>query len=160
MKLTHVTMDTGHIALHDFSEFDASIAFRLRPLIQEAQRSGGVALFDDARLDMTVDEEGRGYVATLYDAVAEPIPLLMTAGAGDDEAGRRIWRMMHDFADSMGSPVATDRHSAPEGPYVVDKIVIPLPSRADAFYWSGDMAMCLGWMMLFPDDVARALRVK
>lgn len=160
MKLTHVTMDTGHVASHDFSDFDATMAFRLRPLLKEACRESGVALFDETRLHMTVGEEGQSYVATLYDTVGDPIPLLVTAGARYDGAKEEVWQMMHDFADSLGSAVATDRRSAPEGPFVVDKTVVPLPSRIDAFFWSGDMAKCFGWMMLFPDDVARAIRVK
>ena len=160
MKLEHVTMDTGHVASHDFSDFDATMAFRLRPLLKEARRENGVELFDCTCLRMMADEEGRTYVATLYDVVAEPIPLLVTAGARDGKAVEKVWQMMHDFADTLGSRVATDRRSVPEGPWVVDKVVVPLPSQMDAFFWSGDLAKCLGWMMLFPDDVARALRVK
>jgi hypothetical protein len=63
-----------------------------------------------------------------------------------------LWAALHD---DCFTPVVTDKNKPPTPPFIADRIDVPHPSAARAFTWTGDFSKCLGWMMLFPEDIAK-----
>ena len=160
MELHQVNLDTGIVAIHAFDDFDAAMLRRLSGMVKDACRKEGTPLFDKTVLRMSIAEDGLSYMATLYDAVDDLIPLVVTAGAKNEESGRSVWKELHSLADCIDSPVRTDPRTIPTAPFVADKAIIPLPSRADAIEWSSDMSKCLGWIILYPSETNAALNAR
>lgn len=160
MELQHVNLDSGIIATHAFDDFDAAMIYRLRGIIKNACRKEGAPLFNKTVLRMSIAEDGLSYMATLYDDVYDLIPLVITAGAKNDDSGHLIWKELHNLAYSIDSSVRTDPNVIPSAPFIADKAIIPLPSRADVIEWSSDMSKCLGWIILYPNETHAALKMK
>ena len=86
----------------------------------------------------------------------EYILILSTAGTKIESGRKYIW----DSIEAVAKAEYGERYTVKipvEVPYVVDLVHIPSVYFMDVMSWTGDFTKCLGWMMLFPNEIRRVL---
>lgn len=149
-KIIHITLTTGHRRDSYVDDIDAQLYFKMRAMFQDAARSDGVDFIDNTYLKLTkIDEDS--YICTLHLKTKKGLcPILTTAGSKVMDV--ELWAALHE---NCFTPVVTDRNKPPSPPFIADKIEVPHPDAVRVFSWTGDFSKCLGWMMLFPNDIAK-----
>ena len=148
-EIAHVTLTTGHQRNSYVDDIDPQLYFKLRVLFQDAAKSHGMDFIDNTHVQLTkIDEDS--YICTLYIKTEQGLcPILTTAGS--KKMDMALWTALHE---NCFSPVLTDPHKPPTPPFIADRIDVPHPDAIGVLSWTGDFAKCLGWMMLFPDEIA------
>lgn len=154
MQINHYTLNTGDMRMSKSSEINKDIFFRLKAIINRA-RKGKTELLGRTYIEITEDEYG--YICDLYGKRGnEYIPILSTAGTKYKEGRKYIWDAMErvakaEYEDKYMSSVPV------EPPYIIDLVHISSAYFMDVLEWTGDFARCLGWMMLFPEEIRRVM---
>lgn len=154
MTINHYTLNTGNMRESSSSEINKDIYFRLKSIINRAKR-GKTELLDNTYIE--ISEDDYGYICDLYGRRGkEYVPILSTAGTKIESGRKYIWDSMETIAKaeygkkySYRVPVAV--------PYIVDLIHIPSVYFMEVMEWTGDFTRCLGWMLLFPEEVRRKI---
>lgn len=156
-KIRHYTLNTGHMRISRPEEVDKNIYFTLQSTVNHAKVET-TDLIDNTCI--RIIEEDCGYVCTLYGKRGgDLIPILSTAGTKNPEGRKYIWESMEDMAKSEFEDAYISSMPG-EIPYIVDLVHISAPHFLEVLDWTGDFARCMGWMMLFPEELQKNLKVK
>lgn len=141
---------TGNLRESTADEVKPVIYFRLKSVINRA-RKGKTELIDNTYIEIV---EGEGiYVYTLYGKRGtDYIPILTTGGTKYEDERKFLW----DTLESMATKKYGDQYTRKipvACPYVLDIIHTSAAYFINTLSWTGDFTKCLGWMMLFPDEV-------
>jgi len=150
-SITHITLTTGHQRDSFAEEIDPKLYFKFKKMFKEpVLGENDIDFIDDTCLKLTkIDDDS--YICTLFVKTNEGLcPVLTTAGS--KTLNLDLWVALHDSAIT---PVVTDRNRPPRPPFIADRIEIPHPQAIEIFKWTGDFSRCLGWMMLYPEEIAK-----
>lgn len=154
MKINHYTLNTGNMRVSEPSEVNMNIYFTLKSIINRARR-GKTELLDNTFIE--ISEDNYGYVCDLYGKRGKEYILILSTAGTKIESGRKyIW----DSIEAVAKAEYGERYTVKipvEVPYVVDLVHIPSVYFMDVMSWTGDFTKCLGWMMLFPNEIRRVL---
>lgn len=152
MKINHYTLNTGNMRMSEAAEINTDIYFRLKSIINRAKR-GKTELLDNTYIE--ISEDDYGYICDLYGKRGkEYILILSTAGTKTEPGRKYIWDSMEVIAKAEYGNKYTYRVPV-EVPYIIDLVHIPSIYFTEVLDWTGDFARCLGWMLLFPEEVRR-----
>lgn len=152
--INHYTLNTGNLRVSYPEEVNKDLFFFLKKYINRAKR-GKTQLLDGTY--MYIIEEEDCYVCTLYGKRGNDfVPIISTSGTKDESARTYVWEQMEHMAKAESQGDYTTRVPVTV-PYIVDYVHITSVYFFDALTWTGDFARCLGWMMLFPEEVREKL---
>ena len=148
--INHYSLLTGNLRESTADEVKPVIYFRLKSVINRA-RKGKTELIDNTYIEI-VEEEGV-YICTLYGKKgSDYVPIVTTGGTKDERQRKYLWDSMENMTiQEYGDkyirkvPIAC--------PYILDLVHTSAVFFVDKLTWTGDFTKCLGWMMLFPDEV-------
>ena len=154
MKINHYTLNTGNMRISEPSEVNMDIYFTLKSIINRARR-GKTELLDNTYIEILEDDYG--YICDLYGKRGkEYIPILSTAGTKMEVGRIYIWNSMETIAKAEYRERYTTRVPV-EVPYIIDLIHISSVYFMEVLNWTGDFTRCLGWMILFPEEIRRVM---
>lgn len=156
MEIRHYTLNTGHMRLSKPEEVNKDIYFILQSIVDQAKKEV-TDLIDNTSIKII--EEENGYNCTLYAKfLGTHVPVMSTAGTKSPKERKYIWEALEDTAKMEFDDYIT---KVPvEVPYIVDLIHATAPYFKDVLSWTGDFAKCLGWIMLYPEELQKYLIVK
>lgn len=154
LKINHHTLNTGNVRISTISDINPSIYFILNNYISQAKKEI-TELIDETYFQIIEDENG--YVCTLYTKMNEKyIPILSTLGTKYEWARKDIWTTAENLYSSAFDKNTT--FTIPSNvPYIVDIILPTCMYAPQVFQWTGDFTKCIGWMMLFPEEIKKKL---
>lgn len=151
----HFMFNDGHTETRTdrFLDLDMAGKAKLKEIVQRALLPEGARVVDN--IVFKVEEEDGIYIGTLYSRVnGVDVPLLMTSGAKDEEAGKRLWASLQERLHWNEDVIAMAQRR-PCAPFAADLIYYCLPDEyAVKFVFSGMCgAFCkyIGWAFLFPE---------
>lgn len=166
-SFNHFTINTGHNLLQTEQYFpnDPVVYAKLRKLAQESLTPEGVEVIGNVRFwAVTENNMYRGKVAAQIGN--EVIPLLITAGAKTEDAGKELWKILQNSILKRPDAVKM-KNQRPQAPFVTDYLFAEsfalrylmgyLTSHELEFLgsgMSGDFCKCMGWAFLFPEVLA------
>lgn len=143
--ITQVTMNTGTVRKTRPSDVDKELYFVLHRIYSEALRPGGAKLPDGYTLKSS--DAGIAVLGTVFGPSGAPV---ITVTCSDKDVDGDVWRSLHK---SPSLDLATLPSRRPALPYIADRLEIGSLQHLDAMAWTGDFAMCFGWMALAPDKI-------
>ena len=158
MELKLYTLNTGHMVESHVLEEDKELYFLMRKIINRAKKRK-TELLDNTYIEII--EEPLGYVCTLYGKRGKDYLLILsTAGTKNPDGRFYIWNNMQDIARAEYKHSYNDEYIdqiAGEVPYIVDYLYLTSAYFLGVLDWTGSYAGCLGWMMLFPEEMRKIL---
>lgn len=152
--INHYTLNTGNMVESYVQDTDREIYFTMKKIINRAKRKE-TELIDGTYIKIV--EEPRGYICTLYGKRGRNyIPILSTAGTKSPDGRNYIWKEMEYLAHAEMGEKYISRVPV-DVPYIVDYIHMTSVLFPDVFEWTGSFARCVGWMMLYPEEVRETL---
>lgn len=142
--INHITLNTGQSRKSYPNEVDRELYFILKRILNDSFQLEGAKLFDAYILKGTPLESGA--IFTLYKD--GKIPILTTAATKRRDT--ELWESLHT---TSVIPLYTKKEFQPSAPYVADRVEIGAMLDLEATKWTGDMAKCLGWITLFPEEI-------
>lgn len=80
------------------------------------------------------------------------VQIVSTAGTKDKNRRKSLWSDMEEVAIQEYKDMYT-RKVPVAYPYILDLVHVSSVYFIHTLTWTGDFTKCLGWMMLFPDEV-------
>ena len=152
--IRHYTLNTGNMAEHSAFDTDKELYFTMKKIINRAKKQK-TELLDNTYIEII--EEPLGYVCTLYGKRGKDyLPILSTAGTKNPDGRFYIWNSMQDAAKKEYKDLYIEQVPA-EVPYIVDFLHITAAYFLNVLEWTGSFARCLGWMMLYPEEMREIL---
>lgn len=146
--INHYTINTGHMRVSHPEEVDKSIYFIMKNYVDKALEEDGTGFLEGTRLKIT--REGSCYVATIYGNYENDwFPLLNTCGTGNERDRMYLWKLFTKFSQTDNGI----EQFPPPVPYILDYVFPASAFHPSFLSWSGDFCRCLGWMMLFPEEI-------
>ncbi|MGG3987668.1 hypothetical protein [Bacillus smithii] len=142
--INHITLNTGHTRKTYAEEVDKELYFILKRILKDSFQPEGAKLFDSYTLKGTSFEDGA--IFTLYKD--GKLPILTTAAT--KKRNKELWGTLHETATI---PLYTKKEFEPAAPYIADRVEIGTVMDLEVTKWTGDMAKCLGWIVLFPGKI-------
>lgn len=132
------------------SEVDKELYFTMKGIINRAKKQR-TELLDNTYIQII--EEPLGYVCTLYGKRGKDyLPILSTAGTNNPDGRKYVWDSMQDTAKREYGNLYIEQVPA-EVPYIVDFLHTTAAYFLPVLEWTGSFSRCLGWMMLFPEEM-------
>ena len=152
--IRHYTLNTGNMAEHSAFDTDKELYFTMKKTINRAKKQK-TELLDNTYIEII--EEPLGYVCTLYGKRGKDyLPILSTAGTKNPEGRFYIWNSLQDAAKKEYKDLYIEQVPA-EVPYIVDFLHVTAAYFLEVLEWTGSFARCLGWMMLYPEEMREIL---
>ena len=152
--IRHYTLNTGNMAEHSAFDIDKELYFTMKKTINRAKKQK-TELLDNTYIEII--EEPLGYVCTLYGKRGKDyLPILSTAGTKNPEGRFYIWNSLQDAAKKEYKDLYIEQVPA-EVPYIVDFLHVTAAYFLEVLEWTGSFARCLGWMMLYPEEMREIL---
>ena len=150
LTINHYSLLTGNLRESTADEVKPLIYFRLKSIINKAKKEK-TELIDGTYIEIVEDESS--YVCTVYGKRGvEYIPIVSTAGTKDKNSRKSLWSDMEEVAIQEYKDMYT-RKVPVACPYILDLVHVSSVYFIHTLTWTGDFTKCLGWMMLFPDEV-------
>ena len=151
VKINHITINTKNNRISTPSDVQREMYFKLKDIVRNAQTNRGIKLFNDTIFKLTMEEDC--YVGTLYTQFnGELVPILSTAGTKEESKKRYVWDTMQELYKKAYNgniikmlPMST--------PFILDCIFPTAMFNIQATKWTGDFTKCLGWAIMFPDEI-------
>lgn len=148
MEIKHLTFNSGELRISKPEEVSKDMYPILSDIVKNAKTPEGGEVMDGTFLKMTV--KGSAYVATLFGS--GNIPILITTGIKHKLDANYVWntlksKMTEEEMERLRSCIQT------EPPCIIDVICPSAFMFMDALHWTGDFTKCLGWFMLFPEEI-------
>ena len=148
--ISHYTLNTGNMVESSVKDIEKEIYFQMKKIINRAKKEK-IEFLD--RTYVEIVEEPVGYVCTLYGKRRkEYVPILSTAGTKNPDGRFYIWNEMQKVAKAEFGEDYIEQIPI-EVPYIVDLLHISAAYFPHVFTWTGGFAKCIGWMMLYPEEM-------
>lgn len=130
---------------------DSVIPDKMKPvmekMVKQAKTSGKIYIMNGIEAKCVIEEENHVYEATLYYSGCSMMPLLQTAGALDEKAGRELWRNVRGLYPVFWNGEAPDI-KCPKAPYICDLLFPFIRLTPEILIWTGDFTRNFGISVL------------
>lgn len=152
--ISHYTLNTGNMVESSVKDIEKEIYFQMKKIINRAKKEK-IEFLDGTYVEIV--EEPLGYVCTLYGKRGKDyLPILSTAGTKNPEGRFYIWNEMQKVAKAEFGDEYIEQVPI-EVPYIVDLLHISAAYFPNVFTWTGGFAKCIGWMLLYPEEMRKVL---
>ena len=152
--IRHCTLNSGHMRISYADEVSKDIYFVLKGIVDKAKNEE-TELIDNTYI--YIRENKAGYICSLLLKTENGfVPIMHTAGTKDPESRFSLWEGMQETIKMEINQYSKYVDKVPvDVPYIVDIIHFTASRYTNILQWTGDFARCLGWMMLYPEEIRR-----
>ena len=152
-SINHYTLNSGNNRITYANEAPREIYFLLQSIINKAKK-GIVEVSEGMGMYIYITQEDAStYICTVYGKIKDQyVPVVITAGTKDESKRKYVWDTMEKYLISL-FPGEYIRHVPVATPYIVDLVVPSSYIFYDILKMTGDFCKCLGWIMLFPEEM-------
>lgn len=151
VKINHITINTRHNRVSTPSDISKDLIFVMKDLVKDAQREEGVKLFDNTVFKLSMEEEC--YAGTLFTYISgQEIPILSTSGTKSEDKRDYVWNNIEELYKKLYKDNNVKMLPA-STPLILDCLLPASASNPEAFKWTGDFTKCLGWVIMYPQEI-------
>lgn len=152
--IRHCTLNSGHMRISYSNEVSKDIYFVLKGIVDKAKIEE-TELIDNTYIRI-YEKENRYICSLLLKTENRFVPIMHTAGTKKSESRFSLWEAMQEVIKTEINQYSKYIDKVPvDVPYIVDIIHFTASFHTNILKWTGDFARCLGWMMLYPEEIRK-----